>query len=212
MALISSYVVNAGSLKQFFDAMQKGEAPSKLTINHLKDMGFQSSNWRAVLPLLKSLNFLSQDGVPTQRYHDYRDRTQAPKVLGRALREGYEDLFVLRADPKPDDKTLFEGKFKSTHNTTDHVARLMANTFFALLDFADISSGTLGADKGNKTPSEPQAPPADGTSSPDRGHRQPSKVTPPVGLHYNIQIHLPPTKEIEVFNAIFKSLKEHLLD
>jgi hypothetical protein len=31
------------------------------------------------------------------------------------------------------------------------------------------------------------------------------------GLHYNIQIHLPPTKDIEVFNAIFKSLKEHLL-
>jgi hypothetical protein len=30
------------------------------------------------------------------------------------------------------------------------------------------------------------------------------------GLHYNIQIHLPATKDIEVFNAIFKSLKEHL--
>jgi hypothetical protein len=31
-------------------------------------------------------------------------------------------------------------------------------------------------------------------------------------LHYNIQIHLPATKDVEVFNAIFKSLKEHLLD
>ena len=31
-------------------------------------------------------------------------------------------------------------------------------------------------------------------------------------LHYNIQIHLPATKDVEVFNAIFKSLKEHLLE
>ena len=31
------------------------------------------------------------------------------------------------------------------------------------------------------------------------------------GLHYNIQIHLPATKDVEVYNAIFKSLKEHLI-
>jgi hypothetical protein len=33
-----------------------------------------------------------------------------------------------------------------------------------------------------------------------------------VGLHYNIQIHLPATKDLEVYNAIFKSLKDHLLE
>jgi hypothetical protein len=31
------------------------------------------------------------------------------------------------------------------------------------------------------------------------------------GLHYNIEIHLPATKDIEVFNAIFKSLRDHLI-
>jgi hypothetical protein len=32
------------------------------------------------------------------------------------------------------------------------------------------------------------------------------------GLHYNIQIHLPATKDVEVYNSIFKSLKEHLFE
>lgn len=32
------------------------------------------------------------------------------------------------------------------------------------------------------------------------------------GLHYNIPIHLPATKDVEVYNAIFKSLREHLGD
>jgi hypothetical protein len=30
-------------------------------------------------------------------------------------------------------------------------------------------------------------------------------------LHYTIQIHLPATKDIEVFNAIFQSLRSNLL-
>ena len=33
-----------------------------------------------------------------------------------------------------------------------------------------------------------------------------------IGLKYDIAIHLPATKDIEVYNAIFKSLKEHLVD
>ena len=30
-------------------------------------------------------------------------------------------------------------------------------------------------------------------------------------FHYNIQIHLPATTDISVYNAIFKSLKDNLL-
>jgi hypothetical protein len=47
---------------------------------------------------------------------------------------------------------------------------------------------------------------------------QPSPVPPEgnpfgrTGLHYNIQIHLPATKDVEVYNAIFKSLREHLFN
>ena len=33
-----------------------------------------------------------------------------------------------------------------------------------------------------------------------------------VGLRYNVEVHLRATKDVEVFNAIFKALKEHLLD
>ena len=33
-----------------------------------------------------------------------------------------------------------------------------------------------------------------------------------LGLNYNIQIHLPATKDVEVYNAIFKSLREQIID
>ena len=37
-------------------------------------------------------------------------------------------------------------------------------------------------------------------------------AVPFAGLRYNIKVHLPATKDVEVYNAIFKSLKEHLLE
>ena len=33
-----------------------------------------------------------------------------------------------------------------------------------------------------------------------------------INLSYTINLNLPVTKDIEVFNAIFKSLKQHILD
>ena len=32
-----------------------------------------------------------------------------------------------------------------------------------------------------------------------------------MGLHYNIQIDLPATRDSAIYDAIFKSLKEHIL-
>jgi hypothetical protein len=46
----------------------------------------------------------------------------------------------------------------------------------------------------------------------DQSHDEVTSVAITPALHYNIQIHLRATKDIEVFNAIFKSLKEHLLE
>ena len=43
-------------------------------------------------------------------------------------------------------------------------------------------------------------------------HTEPKSQTPEgINLSYTINLNLPPTTDIEVFNAIFKSLKRHLL-
>jgi hypothetical protein len=38
-----------------------------------------------------------------------------------------------------------------------------------------------------------------------------SRTTKKMGISYTINLNLPATTEIEVFNAIFKSLKEYIL-
>lgn len=204
MPLPSVYTMTYGQLPAFLSKIQEGQAPQSFTQQHLKDIGFGSSNHRSYIPLLKAIGFLTDTGAPTERYLAYRDRSQARAVLGAALKDAYSDLFVIKSHPAERDKELIQGKFKSTHNTSDRIAELMTRTFFALLKQADIDHEPKPRIEALKQAPEPEAAPT------------PMHVSAPAaaqlpGLHYNIQIHLPATKDVEVYNAIFKSLREHLI-
>jgi hypothetical protein len=184
----------------------EGTAPDKFTVSHLKGLGFKSSNDQGVIPLLKDLGFLTGDGAPTQRYQDYRDRSKSKAVMAEGLREAYGDIFHINERPTEADRTAIEGKFKSVHNTTDRLAKEQTKTFYALLELADLDAKNAAKESKKEHADKSET----------KGKREaPSDELPQFnigGLRYNIEIHLPATKDPEVFNAIFKSLKEHLLE
>lgn len=119
--------------------------------------------------------------------------------MGQALSEAYGDIFLISANPTTADKDSITGKFKSFHNASDNVAKVMASTFYALLELAELPN--------EQNPKDNQAPPPKGSEFKENDSDVPKGIP---GLHYNIQVHLPATKDIEVYNAIFKSIKEHL--
>lgn len=121
-------------------------------------------------------------------------------MLGQALREAYGDLFLIKEHPSEADRAAIEGKFKSFHNVSPNLASLMAKTFLGLMQHADLRAKATVALPTHPTAAEtPKETTADKVLAPA-----------PTQLHYNIQVHLPATKDVEVYNAIFKSLKEHL--
>jgi|SRR5882757_1343893 len=127
--------------------------------------------------------------------------------MAEALRGAYGDVFHIRERPTQEDRSAIEGLFKSKHNSNDLTAGRQAATFLTLLGLADFDSES----QKQEIPAEVRRPPAE----------EPIKVRPPeeaakrpalsTELHYTIQVHLPATKDIEVFNAIFRSLRENLL-
>jgi hypothetical protein len=182
--------------------MQKivdGTAPAKFTYEHLDGLGFKSSADRAIIPVLKDLGFLSADGAPTQRYHDYRDKSQSKRVMADAMRDAYSEIFHINATPSEADRSAVQGKFKSVHNVSDDVAEKQTTTFFALLKLADLTGTTPVKKKLDKADEEDVSK----TFELAKGQA--------LSLRYNIEVHLPATKDIDVYNAIFKSLKTHLL-
>lgn len=207
MALTNTYVLPITRIPDLFQKIRDGQAPERVTQQLLKDWGFASTTDRAFIPLLKAIGFLSADGKPTPRYLDYRDHSRSKQVLGEGIREAYGDIFLIKEKPTNSDRAAVEGKFKSFHNVSDNVAGLMAKTFFALLPLADLSSRSSSITPSLK-PTEPTQP-EENEPPPVPAH---SRSIRGAGLHYNIQIHLPATKDIEVYNAIFKSLREHLFE
>jgi hypothetical protein len=212
MGLTSKYSVAYGRLPDLFAKIRDGQAPEQFTQQLLKDWGFTSSHDRASIPLLKELGFLSPDGKPTTRYHDYRDHSRSRAVMADALREAYGDLFLIKEHPTDGDKDAIHGKFRSFHNVSDNVANCLTKTFYTLLGLSDLKSKKAKP----KDPEEMEQPERLGTAmhqphESERGSGTSRRVAG-AGLHYNIQIHLPASKDVEVYNAIFKSLREHLFE
>ena len=209
MSLTNAYTVAAKRIPDLFKKIQNGQAPSQFSNQLLKDWGFTSSNDRAFIPLLKALGFLTSEGVPTEFYHSYRDHSKSRATMGEALRTAYKDLFLITERPSKSDKSSIQGKFKSYHNVSDNVAKLMATNFFQLLELADLDSEApeILEQQAQDNPENNEM-----FSSTPIGPNIRTTSNSQVNLRYNIEIHLPATKDIEVYNSIFKSIREHLID
>ena len=67
MGLPNVYTYNYGQLSLLFKKIVEGQAPTKFTQQHLKDIGFVSSNHRSFIPILKALGFLSSPVLCTKK-------------------------------------------------------------------------------------------------------------------------------------------------
>jgi hypothetical protein len=160
-----------------------------------------------MIPVLKSLGFITGDGAPTQRYYDFLDQTQAGRVLADALQEAYSDLFQVNRKANDLSKTEVQNKLKTLTQgkRSDDVLEDMANTFKKFAAMADWSTPT-------KEPAEkPREQAAEGVSKPPATEVREHPVVRLEHLAYNIQLILPESRDPAVYDAIFKSLKEHLL-
>jgi hypothetical protein len=219
MALLNQPTQVYAQVPKFLETLRAGTAPPTFNRQFIKDIGFKSSNHHAFIPLLKGLNFLSDNGTPTERYKQFLDASRWRVVLAEAVLEAYSDIFVLKGKPTDSDLAMIQGKFKSTYNLSETQADRCARTFLALLKLCDPK--TISQDK---TP-DPATNDGDDDNGSDLGADSSGNnevlgngkidsrdLSKPIGLHYNIQIHLPATKDVETYNAIFKSIKEHLID
>ena len=202
MALPQSYVNNVGNLAKFLEQIRTAGVPDRVTVEFLKTLGFKSSNDRPIIAVLKGIGFLDANGTPTDAYRAFRDPHSGPKVLARALKSAYSDLFLAntKAHDLPVDK--LKGIIATKTSKGDTVVKLIATTFKTLCKTADFSEA-----EEDVLPAATQQ--AKMTVEKGADHT-PAPLGGP-GFHYNIQIHLPTTTDITVYNAIFKSLKEHLL-
>ena len=217
MSLPDSYTKKPNAIPFYFDAMLKAEAPERFTYSFLESLEFKSTNDRLLVRILKDLRFLDTDGVPLDRYFEFLDRSRSKRVVAEGIREAYSGLFAVNtsANELPADevknklRTLYKGA------KTDQVIDRISSTFVALCEYADFSVSEQEDSKHDEQ-SEDQD---DGQSELGRkGHQDDaSRDEAPTGgslnlgaLQYHFNIVLPDTRDQAVYDAIFKSLRDHL--
>ena len=87
------YLISAKNLAKFLEAVRHAQAPEKLTLKFIEELGFTSTNDRLFVPLLKAMKFVDEAGKPTARFHAFLDDTRWKEVLAEGVRDAYADLF-----------------------------------------------------------------------------------------------------------------------
>lgn len=210
MALPTSYLITTKNLEAFLNAIITAQAPEKFTNKFLVDLDLKSTNDRLFIGLLKSLGMIDENSAPTSRYFQFLDQTQSKQVLADAVKQAYADLFAVNVNAHNMTFDEVKNKFKTLTQgqKSEKVVGLMASTFKALTDYAEWKHQV-------KTPKTPPEERRETESIPKIGLESDKKITFSEPLktefHYNIQIHLPSTRDPSVYDALFKSLKDHLL-
>ncbi len=194
------YMLSNNKIEPILGKIRAAAKPLKFTHELLKQMGYSSSNDRAVIPLLKRLGFLSEEGAPTEYYDRLKDNTDWQFVLGERINDLYKDIFNINTEIyKASDEEIKGAISRTTGKDEASVTRYLT-TFKTLTNLAKFGTSPRVKEKPEKEiPKEPE-------------HRQGTENNSKIEFCHNIQIHLPATADVSVYNAIFKSIKDNLIN
>jgi hypothetical protein len=201
-----------GNVSKVLQAIKTAGTPPRFTQDFLAELGFTGGGARPILPLLKRIGLLGSDGAPTPLYTQFRNPTQSGQAMATAIRQGYRKLFSVNEQAQKLGREELEGLLMQITGLEAGSTTLRAiyYTFEALKSFAalDAPADPPANIVVREEKAEPQPPPAP----------PPFSETPPflrgevgMSLGYTINLNLPETDNIAVFNAIFQSLRENLL-
>lgn len=209
------YVTSPGNIDKAFTGIRNAATPERVSQDFVKTiLKVPGGSGDQLTSYLKKIGFTNPDGTPSDIYRRFRNPSTSGIAAAQALRIGYKPLYVRNeymhglSDEKLKGLIIEETGQSHDSNVVQMVFSCIKGIKkYAVFQSADteetevkeivgesLNGGTSGAGQGLQI----QMPP---TSGQGLG----------LNLSYTINLNLPATSDIAVFNAIFKSLKENLL-
>lgn len=201
MAENPPYMLSPTTLRRILEKIKAAATPARFTHEFLATtLGMKGGTPKPVIPFLKRVGFLSGDGTPTDIYKRFRNDSSAGDAAADALRIGYGSLFEINEKAHELGKDALKGIIVQATGLEkgSRVVSAIVESFNILKSHASF----------RKKPKGHEAKVREETPS-DKMVGEPSGLE--MNLSYTINLNLPPTTDVAVFNAIFKSLKENLL-
>ena len=201
------YVTATGNVERALLGIKSAATPPKVTQDFVKTiLKIPGGSGDQMTSLLKKIGFVNADGTPSDIYRRFRNHGSSGPAAADSLRYGYEALFRRNEFwTALDDSDLRGLIIEETGLSNDSpTVTMMLNTIKGIKKFASFQSEE--EEKFNKVEQIDQPAPI-----------APIPKLPPLphslGLNvgYTINLNLPATSDVAVFNAIFKSLRDNLL-
>lgn len=217
------YIPSAGILQQPFTQFKKS-FPKKVDAETLKRLGIAPSNEGYVIQTLKFLELIDKDGQQTElgvNLFTTHGDTEFSAALEPIVHQAYSDLFDLRGD---DAWTLDRGAlitfFRGTDKTSEIVGGRQANAFSTLATLSGKRQGPTArtsASAGERKPTKAKTPRASKAQSKTEielgsPNGKTERKNAGYGLTVRIEVNLPANGAPETYDAIFKSIRENLLN
>lgn len=210
------FINSTGLVQKILEQIIKAATPSRYTVDFQSTvLGYGSGSAKPFIPLLKRLGFLNSDGSPTDLYKEFRMETHRGLAMAKALKHGYSALYKVNEYAHELDKSkLKDAIIRVTgHDKDAGVVRAIAGTFEALKNYAKF----FATDSETETKIEEdklryESPAMISSTNSERKVDTTGTSARGMNLSYTINLNLPASKDPEVFNAIFKTLKENLLN
>jgi len=201
------YLATPGSLVKALEKIKSAATPEHVTYDFISTvLGIKGGTGRSLIPFLKRAGLVKSEGAPSDLYHQFRNASTSKKAAATAFRTAYKPLFARNefAYKLSDDElkgVIVEVTGDSTDSRVTQLTIATIKVFKPFCDFEGKFSEKKGEVAGAGSGDKDGKSPGSGGGSGDLGIR----------LGYTINLNLPSTDDIKVFDAIFRSLKEHLL-
>lgn len=202
------YMSAPGSIVKILEKIKEASAPEIFSQDFLKTkLGFNGGNYLTFISWAKKCGLLNSDGTPSQLYRQFRNPATSAQSLAIALKQGYSELYSRNEYCHELERKAFKALVMDATGDS-HDSRkvdMIVGTFFNVKTLADFDQKeahqSINIEKTESKNIESQIPNATHSSK---------KVA--LGLNYTINLVLPKTDDPAVFNAIFKSLRDNLLN
>lgn len=200
------YVTAPGNIERALQGIKSAATPERVTQDFVKTiLKIPGGSGDQITSYLKKLGFANADGSPSNIYKKFRNSSTSGQAAAEALKIGYAALYVRNEYMHELSEVKLKGLIiEETGQSEDsNSVYLTLASIKAIKKFADFA-----ADQDHQEPEKAVVQYA----------ATPSIQPPPnsaqglgLNLSYTINLNLPATSDIAVFNAIFKSLKDNLL-
>lgn len=205
------YVTAPGNVTKALNGIADAATPERVSQDFVKEiLKIPSGSGNQMTAYLKKIGIAAADGTPTSLYKQFRNPATRGIAAAALLKSGYAELYRRNEYVHELSESKLKGLIievtglEHDSSAVTYTASCIKN-IKAFATFTAHEAAVQPAAKNEQSPA---------TQQEGFAMQIPPQQSGGVGLNlgYTINLNLPATSDIAVFNAIFKSLRENLLD